>query len=698
MKMSIQSTIISLYGILALVILLTIGDPTKPFFTLDFPVGSNVYKSLIKTFYGFEVPIWGGLLPWKLFYTLLTFLFSVSIMRRILIYLILFLSGYSMYNLAGKFTSSKVAQFYAGLLYMLNPYTYIRIVVGHWLILFAYAVLPLAVKYFIEMLDKKDLENMVKAVLITTLVAFNSHTLFIAFLIFSILFLFRLYRDRSIIIVIKPTTIAFALFLVLNSYWLIPLITAQRETILSHISTEDLAVFAPRIESFSALFTLASMYGFWRPGYIYAKDFLPFWWLLFIFILFLAIHGFVSYYRDERLGIYAKAFVVIWLVGLILAAGIRSPFADFFRFLFDHIPLMKGMRDTHKFVTMLCLSYSYLGALGLTEIERSLENKKPIIRKAILFAIILIPLIYSFTFFNGFAGQIKPTDFPKDWYEVKEFLNKDKDEFKVLFFPWHLYMDFHWVPNRDKRIANPAPFFFDKEVISAKNIEVPGIYRQVYTPYQVYIDYLLKRRNEITNFGELVSILGVKYILLTKEADYKRYSFLFKQKDLELVMETENFYVFKNKAFKGLVFSVDGIGYVKNWDELIRISKTGDITKRLYLIGNGKEKGNETCKRLKYEKVSPVKYVIKDKPLKYVIFTEEYSKDWKLNGQEPLKAYGVVNAYVVSDKSAPMEIVYERFYRVCLPSYIISLMTFLGCICYLFYDWKRKRRQMNQGD
>jgi hypothetical protein len=433
------------------------------------------------------------------------------------------------------------------------------------------------------------------------------------------------------------------------------------------------------------------MHGFWRPGYIYAKDFLPFWWILFVIILFLAVHGFVSYYKHERLGIYVKAFALIWLVGLILAAGIRSPFAEFFRFLFDHIPLMKGMRDTHKFVTMLCLSYSFLGALGLAEIEKSLENKKPIIKKAVIFAILLIPLVYSFTFFNGFAGQIKPTDFPKDWYEVNEFLNKDKDDFRVLFFPWHLYMDFHWVPNRDKRIANPAPLFFDKEVITAKNIEVPGIYRQVYTPYQVYIDYLLSKKNEITNFGELVSIIGVKYILLTKEVDYKNYFFLFNQSDLELVKETENFYVFKNKAFKGLIFSVDGIAYVKDWNELINISKTEDITERLYLIGTGKEEGNETYKKLKYEKVSPVEYVIKDRPLKYIILTEEYSKDWKLDGKEPIKAYGVVNAYVVEESNLPIKIVYERFYKICLPSYVISLITFIGCVGYLLYDWRKEK-------
>ncbi len=651
----------------------------KPFLFLLDSVPPVNKLGITNLFYGKAVPIYGG---W-IINAIILFLLPPFLYQKFFVFLIIFLSCYSAYSLSGMFTRSTSARIYAAFLYAINPYTYIRIIVGHFAILFAYSILPLALKYFIRLLEGRDKGDIIKFALSLWLIANNAHTLFISFLVLALFLFLKLPKTSGRFF--KQLLYAATLFFVLNAYWLIPLITAQKETILTHISSEDLAVFAPRIESFSALFTLASMHGFWRAGYIYAKDFLPFWWILFIFILFLAVHGFVSYYRDEGLGIYVKAFALTWLVGLILAAGIRSPFADFFRFLFDRMPLLKGMRDTHKFVTMLCLSYSCLGGLGLAKIEKSLKYKKPVIKKAITIAVLLLPLIYSFTFFNGFAGQIKPTDFPKDWYEVKAFLDKDNDSFRVLFFPWHLYMDFHWLPNKDKRIANPAPLFFDKEVISGKNIEIPGVYTEVYTPYQNYINYLLNKKNEISNFGELVSILGVKYILLTKEVDYRNYFFLFNQTDLKLVLETPNFYVFKNKAFKGLMFSVNGIAYVTNWDELINVSKTHDITERLYLIGNGREKGNETSKTLKFERVSPVEYVIRDKPLKYIIFTEEYSKDWKLNGEEPLKAYGVVNAYFAVKKRTPEKIIYERFYKICLPSYIISV---LGMIIAVFC-WKK---------
>ncbi|VVB89730.1 Uncharacterised protein [uncultured archaeon] len=280
------------------------------------------------------------------------------------------------------------------------------------------------------------------------------------------------------------------------------------------------------------------------------------------------------------------------------------------------------------------------------------------IKKFILSIVIIIslitPLIYSFTFFNGFAGQIKPTDYPADWYETNNFLNEDKQDFKVLFFPWHQYMSFSWIKNRDKTIANPARHFFDKETISGTNVEFGKIYRQDNSPDQLYIDSLLNERNNITDFGELISILNIKYIILTKESDYKKYFFLFNQTDLELVKETGTLYVFKNRH------------------EVTKIYQTDDIS------NIGAEKAV-----LGYEKINPVKYRLEDNvSRKYVVFTEPYSEDWKLDGRVPIKAYGVINAYEVESNNK--EIVFDRFYRINLPSYIISLITFVALIVLYF--------------
>ena len=87
-----------------------------------------------------------------------------EIFQKVFLFLILFISAFSMHSLASTITESKAARLYAGLLYMLNPYTYIRLLVGQWFILFAYAVLPLALKAFIELIDKRDKKSLAKTV------------------------------------------------------------------------------------------------------------------------------------------------------------------------------------------------------------------------------------------------------------------------------------------------------------------------------------------------------------------------------------------------------------------------------------------------------------------------------------------------------------------------------------------------------
>jgi hypothetical protein len=229
--------------------------------------------------------------------------------------IILFFSGFSAYSLAKKLTNSEISSFYAGILYMTNPYTYIRIIVGYWPILLAYSLLPFGIKYFIELLENKDKKSIIKATLVTSLIALNAHTLFMAFMAYGIIFLLKLAKDKSLRL-LKPVSLFAISFIAVNVYWLIPLLTAKSSSLVSYISIHDLYVFAPKIDSLSALFTLASMHGFWRPAYTYAKDYLPFWEVLFVVMFFLTVHGFMCYYKNKKVGIYVMSFALIWLIGL----------------------------------------------------------------------------------------------------------------------------------------------------------------------------------------------------------------------------------------------------------------------------------------------------------------------------------------------------------------------------------------------
>lgn len=610
---------------------------------------------------------WASIYEGNLFYSVME-LNSSWISQRIYLISIIFFSGYSIYSLFRKFSQSRIAQLYTGLLYMINPFTYVRIISGQWLLLLSYATLPLLLKAFLDLLEKNEKKEIIKFVIYLSIISFSFHIFLIALITICIIFIFWFNKFRNIMIS-RILLFIVILFIILNFYWILP-VTTSRDTIINNIGNKDFDVFAPNIESMEGLFNIAAMYGFWKE-YTYAKDFIPYWQILYIFILSLAIVGYISFYKDRKIGIYIMSFAGIGILGFVLSSGIKGPFSDIIYWLFNNT-ILKGMRDSHKFVAMMTLSYSIIGGFGITRLEQIRKGKF----RAIVAVFLIIPLIYSFTIFNGFAGQIKSTDYPKDWYKTNNFINNDSQDFKILFFPWHEYMDFKWVNNADKMIANPSRYFFDKEIISGTNIDNRLIYREDKYPDQLYIDFLLNNRNNITNFGNLISILNVKYVILAKDADYKRYEFLFNQYDLELIKETRTLYLFKNMRDISKIYSVDGIAYIKGWNELLERSKTENITDRLYIIGNNSNNISESSRiDIKYEKKNPVDYDLISSNKKYIIFTEVYSDYWKLDNKSPVKAYGVVNAYITDGNNK--EIKFERFYKIYIPAYIISLLTFI---------------------
>lgn len=343
--------IIIIYISLSFLILFNVNRNYLLLLDMIFPIKKSLDDLYFSSFiYG------GNLLP-----SIIELISTLLETQRIYLLLTIFLSGYLMHCLFCQLSQSRITNFYVGLFYILNPYAYIRIMSGQLYLLFSYAILPLLLKFFIDLLERRQKKEFMKFVFALSIVAFNIHMLIISLIIMSIIFLFWFNKYRDIRIT-KLFTISGILFILLNSYWIIPVLTAKN-TIVDNITDKDIDVFAPK----GSLFDIAAMYGFWREGYIYAKDFIPGWQILYLIILSLAIIGFLAYYKDEKIGYLVKAIGVIGIIGFILASGIKGPFGDQIYWLYDNT-ILKGFRDSHKFVSMMVLTYAILGGLGINKI------------------------------------------------------------------------------------------------------------------------------------------------------------------------------------------------------------------------------------------------------------------------------------------------------------------------------------------
>ncbi|MFC1961743.1 hypothetical protein ACFLWN_01660 [Chloroflexota bacterium] len=644
------------------------------------------------------------ILPLHLLVQLVNLIIPGWLLQKIFLFLILFIAGLGAHRLVG---SGKAGAYFAGIFYMINPFVYVRFLAGQWAVLWPYAFAPFAIAAFIRLLRQGGRRNAIQVALLSILVGLpHIAGLFLLFLAFLIILVIWLVTERKELSKITSTAkyigISAGIFLILNLYWLVPVLT-EKETIVSQISQADLLAFAPIPSSvYGVAFDIVSMYGFWRGGYVYTKDILPFWWVFFLFIMFLAVFGFMSRLGEKKQQHIVLSFGLIGIVSLFLALGVTNGISmRLFGWLWEHLFFFRGFRDSQKFVALLCLVYAYLGGLGVNEFTKVLRQQSRKLPKISMTALVtvalLTPLAYSFTMFS-FHGQLGVTDYPREWYKVNEYLNRDGEDFNVLVLPWHMYMDYSWLPNRDKRLANPGMQFFDKPVISGDNIEVSGIYSQSTNPISKYVEFVLENGGSIHNLGELLAPLNVKYVILIHEADYATYDFIYRQDDLKVEMEEPGITLFKNDHATARFYGVDSVVYISSLEEYLELSQKQDVMQHLYIIEKDLKDDNAAIVEAEIEKLdfveeSPVKYWVSGTSRSYTIFIVPQNvstNNWEYNAAKPKRNLGFMPAFYSSPDSG--EVVYNRFYSVYLPSYIVSSATIAFVVWYYF---KRRTRSDN---
>ncbi|WP_338727340.1 alpha-(1-_3)-arabinofuranosyltransferase family protein [Haladaptatus sp. DJG-WS-42] len=462
----------------------------------------------------------------------------------------------------------RVAALFAGTLYAFNPYVYVRLLAGHWYFLLGYAFVPLAIVSFAQYLDEGQPRSLVGAVWWTTLVSvFDPHATVLVAVAGGCLFVTHAAsewrRHAEILASIRRfATFSAGAFLV-NAYWLLPALAAgvTGGTRLTAISGADLTVFsAGGTIAGNVPLSVSMLYGFWRGGYLTAFELLPSWLVfgLFCGLLYLAVRGAVTA-SDEPL----VAGVALCGVGaFVLSLGVSTSFSDpLFRTLADVLPLFRGMRDSQKFVGLLCFAYAFLGGRGVSQLVSegggrshdetdvshrrwTLPSRRSVLRVVCICLVLATPLAYAAPMFGGFSGQVETTTYPESWHTTNDYLVGASDGSRTLFLPWHQYMDFSWT---DRRIANPAPLFFETPVIASENLEVGDVRSRATDPTHEEVAAILEHPDD--DLGERLAAVGVEYVILAHEVDYRRYDVLTDHEDFSVAVASPGLTLYKNNAY-----------------------------------------------------------------------------------------------------------------------------------------------------
>ncbi len=358
----------------------------------------------------------------------------------------------------------------AGLFYLFNPFVYTRFLAGQWGILLSYAFLPL-VFYFADFRENDEKPIWKRALglgLSLALIFVGSLHLGImaVFLVaFQLIGTFPFRSRRAWFGLIGAVCMA----LVATSYWTVPALMRQGESVVASFDTRHLEAFKtvsdPHLGTLGNVLTLNGFWGErepWARQWLWAKEVPWLWYPMAVVLAAFILLGIVRTIREKETRRQAISLLVLGILSAIFAVGEGDSFLrPINSWLFEHIGFWNGFRDSQKWAAILALVYAWFFASGL-------ELRGKAVRIGATFAVIL----YTFPMLFGFWGQLTPVWYPDSWRNANEMFSRDP-HCKALFLPWHQYYPLKF--NHDILTANPARNYFNCEMIVSRQVELGGI-------------------------------------------------------------------------------------------------------------------------------------------------------------------------------------------------------------------------------
>ena len=485
--------------------------------------------------------------------------------QKLMLFLVFFLSGWGMYGLVPR--KYGMIALFGGIFYAINPFVYERVMAGKWQFLLGYSLFPFVISSIINFFDQLEKKSAlflaVWASILLNLVVHYSLVLIAVILIYGAVYVY--FHQEKIPLIIKRLFLFSVLAFLFNINWLLPSILglAGAGQMVNMFDSSDLTAFQSVPDrNFGLIFNLLSGFGFWPEVYDYfisSKSIIFFWPLLSILIIFLSFVGVVKTFQEKEKKDFPLilTLIMLFILSLDLAGGVAlKSSANFFYYLYEIFPPLRGFREPQKLVGIIMFCYAYFGSIGLSSLISRVKNSR--LLSIVCYLLILLPFLYTPTVLGGFWGQLKPVFYPESWYKVDKILKNDKDSFLTVFFPWHQYMRFAFINNRV--VTNPAPYYFEKAVLTSQSYETAPLDSHDTRIEALHVEGLLGIEKEGKNllddpvsrkikWGESLAPINAKYIILSKDDDWLNYRFLNRQTDIEKIYEGNDIVLYQNLSF-----------------------------------------------------------------------------------------------------------------------------------------------------
>lgn len=594
----------------------------------------------------------------------------------------------SSYYLVKKLTRCNLAAVVASIYYGTTVYG----IINQPPIQMIYALAPLLIHIFINSCESNRGRDWVVLALIYTIgVCYEPRVMYIVTFILSILFVLHIFLGlKNIKRVLLRIPFFISLTLLLNLFWLLPLILGDTYGAVEKIANRGL--FG------NNLFTLTqSIVVFpwnWTGGIpniqFINQPVLWYFWLIPIITIFALMTM-----RGAYKGKYLLYFLILVCIGVFFSKQTSQPFGNLYKSLYSFFPGFNLFREASKFYLITCLGYMGVIGYAVSYINKYHPTRR-FLSVFMVFVLVSSSLLNSKPFFTGEIGSITvPRAIPNEYNLVKQYILSDPEFSRILYVPfisrWGIATTLH--PKVGFNYLQD--WVLKAESKNLKSREKIGFFNQSYA-------------------HQALSIMSIKYIVLVTN-DTKLDDIYFSS-DADRISQKNRL---NNTRYLGKInLNTSSLSIYENVESRPHIYTT-------YVKETISD--NISYEKIAYSSANPTMYTISaaniSKPF-FINFSESFHPGWKLRVGDfkwsdavLMSNYSLQNNIHIENDSGlnsfyidPISICkkyrceknsdgsynisFTLFFRPQSYFYlglIISIVTFVLCIIYLFYGHFRER-------
>lgn len=340
-----------------------------------------------------------------------------------------------------------------------NPFVAQRLVIGHWGLLLAYALVPWALVVAQRLRAHGDPWDGLRLVLLVAAGSLTpSGSLLLSLVAVPPALLLRSrYSVRSRLLLAAAVV----------ATWLPWLLPALLHPGGAEADPDGTRVFALRADApDGALMSALTGGGIWNAEVSLPSRDTPFTWVFAAFVLVLAVTGATSLARLLGRGV-AGWWSGVALLGLLASlASVAIPGA--WAALLEAVPGGGLARDAQKLLAPWILLLAASAGMGAARLIGLVRDRTS--RMIALAALAVLPLACQPDLLWGAGGRLASVDYPSDWATARAIVAENPGPGDVVSFPWTAFRRFDW--NAGRTVLDPAPRWLTRTTVVSDDLVI----------------------------------------------------------------------------------------------------------------------------------------------------------------------------------------------------------------------------------